>query len=133
MKMKSAATIRRYARAWTSGVVASQVRALGYGGIAAVARATGIAPSTIGRGLKELDQVGGMGLSGISCSAGRFDYQAFIAFVKRSPKITAICALAAVHSRGGIFQSFSARFKTRKRSFRAASSLGKWIASVKVV
>ena len=35
---------------------ASQVRALGYGGVAAVARATGIAPSTIGRGLKELDQ-----------------------------------------------------------------------------
>jgi hypothetical protein len=35
---------------------ASQVRALGYGGLALVARATGIAPSTIGRGLKELDQ-----------------------------------------------------------------------------
>ena len=35
---------------------ASQVRALGYGGLAAVARATGIAPSTIGRGLKELDE-----------------------------------------------------------------------------
>lgn len=35
---------------------ASQVRVLGYGGIAAVARATGIAPSTIGRGLKELDR-----------------------------------------------------------------------------
>jgi hypothetical protein len=34
---------------------ASQVRALGYGGLAAVARATGLAPSTIGRGLKELD------------------------------------------------------------------------------
>jgi len=34
---------------------ASQVRAVGYGGIAAVARATGIAPSTIGRGLIELD------------------------------------------------------------------------------
>jgi len=33
---------------------AAQVRALGYGGIAAVARATGLAPSTIGRGLKEL-------------------------------------------------------------------------------
>jgi hypothetical protein len=40
---------------------ASQVRAVGYGGIAAVARATGIAPSTIGRGLRELDrgEVGG--------------------------------------------------------------------------
>jgi DNA-binding transcriptional ArsR family regulator len=33
---------------------AAQVRALGYGGAAAVARATGIAPSTIGRALKEL-------------------------------------------------------------------------------
>ena len=33
---------------------AAQVRALGYGGLAAVARATGIAPSTIGRALKEL-------------------------------------------------------------------------------
>ena len=33
---------------------AAQAHALGYGGIAMVARATGIAPSTIGRGLKEL-------------------------------------------------------------------------------
>ena len=33
---------------------AAQAHALGYGGVAAVARATGIAPSTIGRGLKEL-------------------------------------------------------------------------------
>ena len=34
---------------------ATQVRALGHGGLAAVARATGIARSTIGRGLKDLD------------------------------------------------------------------------------
>ena len=33
---------------------AAQARAFRYGGVAAVARATGIAPSTIGRGLKEL-------------------------------------------------------------------------------
>ena len=33
---------------------ASEARAAGHGGIAAVSRATGIAPSTIGRGLKEL-------------------------------------------------------------------------------
>jgi len=33
---------------------AAQAHVLGYGGIAAVARATGLAPSTIGRGLKEL-------------------------------------------------------------------------------
>ena len=30
------------------------------------------------------------------------------------------------HSRGGMIHSFSDRFKTRKRSFVAASSLGKW-------
>lgn len=34
----------------------AEVRAIGRGGIAAVARATGIARSTIGRGLKDLDQ-----------------------------------------------------------------------------
>ena len=33
---------------------AAEARAAGYGGIAAVSRATGMAPSTIGRGLKEL-------------------------------------------------------------------------------
>src|ERR1700747_3267301 len=35
-------------------VAAAEAFAAGYGGIAAVARATGIAPSTIGRGLQEL-------------------------------------------------------------------------------
>src|ERR1700732_41349 len=35
-------------------VAGAQARAVGYGGVAAVARATGIAPSTIGRALKEL-------------------------------------------------------------------------------
>src|SRR5438552_16591887 len=35
-------------------VAAAEAFAVGYGGIAAVAIATGIAPSTIGRGLKEL-------------------------------------------------------------------------------
>ena len=33
---------------------AAEARAAGYGGISAVFRATGIAPSTIGRGLEEL-------------------------------------------------------------------------------
>jgi len=33
---------------------AAEARSAGYGGIAAVARATGLAPSTIGRGLEEL-------------------------------------------------------------------------------
>src|SRR5438445_5961960 len=37
-------------------VAAAEAFAAGYGGIAAVARATGVAPSTIGRGLKELAQ-----------------------------------------------------------------------------
>ena len=34
---------------------AAEVRALGYGGAAAVARATGVSRGTIGRGLKDLD------------------------------------------------------------------------------
>jgi hypothetical protein len=37
-------------------VAAAEAFAAGYGGIAAVAIATGVAPSTIGRGLKELAQ-----------------------------------------------------------------------------
>src|SRR5215831_19195778 len=37
-------------------VAAAEAYAAGYGGIAAVAMATGMAPSTIGRGLKELAQ-----------------------------------------------------------------------------
>lgn len=63
-----------------------------------------------------------------------------MALVKRSPKRTANCAFAIAHSRGGIFHSFSERFKTRKRSFSAfdrpsihwidgfsvSPSVGKW-------
>src|SRR5438876_605618 len=37
-------------------VAAAEAFAVGYGGIAAVAMATGMAPSTIGRGLRELAQ-----------------------------------------------------------------------------
>ena len=55
----------------------------------------------------------------------RFEHQAAMALVKRSPKRTANCAFAMIHSRGPIFHSFSDRFKTRKSSFIAASSLGK--------
>jgi hypothetical protein len=44
----------------------TQVRALGYGGLAAVARATGLAPSTIGRALKELAKRSGGGRAGAS-------------------------------------------------------------------
>jgi hypothetical protein len=39
---------------------ASEARAAGYGGIAAVSRATGIAASTIGRGLNELADAAGL-------------------------------------------------------------------------
>jgi len=39
-------------------VAAAEAFAAGYGGITAVAMATGVAPSTIGRGLKELAQDG---------------------------------------------------------------------------
>ena len=35
---------------------AAEVRAIGYGGLAAVVRATGISRGTIGRGLKDLDR-----------------------------------------------------------------------------
>src|SRR5438477_7900667 len=49
-----------------------------------------------------------------------------MAVVKRSPKRTANCDLAMDHSRGGMIHFFSERFKTRKRSLVAASSLGKW-------
>jgi transposase InsO family protein len=38
---------------------------------------------------------------------------AAMALMKRSPKMTANCALAIDHSRGGIFHSFSERFKIR--------------------
>src|SRR5215203_6987355 len=43
-------------------LVAAEAKAAGYGGIAAVWRATGIAPSTIGRGLKELASGSGAAL-----------------------------------------------------------------------
>jgi hypothetical protein len=45
---------------------------------------------------------------------------------KRSANRTANCDLAMAHWRGGMIHSLSERFKTRKRSFVAASSLGKW-------
>src|SRR3954468_8992453 len=57
MPMPSAS--RRCAGNSTSAVCAfwaAEARAAGYGGIAAVSRATGIARSTIGRGLADLDR-----------------------------------------------------------------------------
>src|ERR1700675_3548181 len=58
--------------------------------------------------------------------SGAVQHDQAIARVKRSPKRMANWALAMHHSRGGMIHSFSQRFKTRKRSFVAASSLGKW-------
>src|SRR5205814_9987144 len=79
----------------------------------------------------------GEGHLGVGVDKGLRDCQEFrarlsgltdqsMARVKRSPKRTANCALAIHHSRGGMIHSFSARFKTRKSNFIAASSLGKW-------
>jgi hypothetical protein len=41
------------------------------------------------------------------------EHYAVMALMKRSPKMTANWALAMDHSRGGIFHSFSDRFKIR--------------------
>lgn len=48
-----------------------------------------------------------------------------MARVKGSPKRTANCAWAIAPSRGGMFHAFPQRFKTSKRGFSAASSVGK--------
>ena len=50
----------------------------------------------------------------------------FQAARRRSSKRMANCDLAMAHSLVGILHSFSARFKTRKSSFMALSSFGKW-------
>src|SRR5271157_5329039 len=46
-------------------------------------------------------------------------------FTKRSLNMTANCVFASAHSRGGLFHSAAAWFKTRYSSFVAASSEGK--------
>jgi hypothetical protein len=46
--------------------------------------------------------------------------------IKRSSNRMASWVLAMLHSRGGIFHSFVARFNTRNKSLRALSSVGKW-------
>src|SRR3954452_16078807 len=65
-------------------------------------------------------------VSAFSCLGRAVDPVQAMARVKRSPKRMAHCALAMLHSPAGKVHSFSDRFKTRKRSFRAASSVGKW-------
>jgi transposase len=64
---------------------------------------------------------GSEGLSGILCARPVGHWP-----TKRSPKTTANCVLASSHSRGGRFQSWAARLRTRYSSFIAASSFGKW-------
>ena len=49
----------------------------------------------------------------ISVCGRAVEHYAAMALMKRSPKMTANCALAMDHSRGGIFHSFSDRFKIR--------------------
>ena len=49
----------------------------------------------------------------ISVCERAVEHYAAMALMKRSPKMTANCALAMDHSRGGILHSFSERFKIR--------------------
>src|SRR5215211_2001030 len=49
---------------------ATEARTAGYGGIAAVSRATGIAVSTIGRGLKELATAARLDAERVRCPGG---------------------------------------------------------------
>ena len=65
------------------------------------------------------------GVSGISCAGVRLNNAYALAAWKRSAKRMANWLLAMAHSLGGIFHSFSDLFKTRNRSFIAASSVGK--------
>ena len=55
----------------------------------------------------------GDGTVRISVCGRAVEHYAAMALMKRSPKMTANWALAMVHSRGGIFHSFSDRFKIR--------------------
>ena len=61
-------------------------------------------------------------MSGILCAGPGFRQ----VLTKRSPNMMANWVFASAHSRGGIFHSCTTWGKTRKISFVAASSLGKW-------
>lgn len=76
--------------------------------------------------MREKRSYNSMGTVGNFVCGEAIGHQAVIALMKRSPKSTANCAFAMFHSRGGIFHSFSDRFKIRYSSLVAASSLGKW-------
>jgi transposase-like protein len=101
--------------------------------ISYVARRHGLSPSLVFRWRRLMSDGGREAVRadddavpvGIFVYGRAVDDQPAMALVKRSPKRTANWALASAHSRGGILHSFSARFKTRKSSFIAASSVGK--------
>ena len=65
----------------------------------------------LGRAIRNLSRIAGT--VRISVCGRAVEHYAAMALMKRSPKITANWALAMVHSRGGIFHSFSDRFKIR--------------------
>src|SRR4051795_6373871 len=95
-------------------------------GVREVARRLGRAASTVSRRWPRRSTPGTAETVRNSVYGRAVDPQPARAFVKRSPKRTANWALAIAHAAGGILHSFSARFKTRNRSFSAASSVGKW-------
>ena len=66
-----------------------------------------------GRKRHILTDTEGNGTVRISVCGRAVEHYAAMALMKRSPKITANWALAMVHSRGGIFHSFSDLFKIR--------------------
>ncbi len=75
-----------------------------------------VARCTVARLMRAMSLAGvirGNGTVRISVCGRAVAHYAAMALMNRSPKMTANCALAMVHSRGGIFHSFSDRFKTR--------------------
>src|SRR3954447_26086929 len=51
-------------------LAAAEAKAAGYGGIAAVWRATGVAPSTIWRGLRDLAEAPALAAGRVRCAGG---------------------------------------------------------------
>jgi len=70
-----------------------------------------VVPAPKQRNTKE--EKAAIGTVGISVCGRAVEHYAAMALMKRSPKMTANWALAMDHSRGGIFHSFSERFKIR--------------------
>jgi hypothetical protein len=97
---------------------AVEARLAGYGGIAAVARVTGIAPSTIGRGLAELDDPAALSADRVRRPGGGRH-----ALVAKDPQLLAdLDALVAPGARG---DPMSPLRWTSKSLRRLAAALGK--------